>query len=269
MIKNYSNGEAFIKDNSSFLDENKYMSAFFYLDAPLLVTPNADNYALKISKENKQLLALKVEPYNIMFYGDGTLLEEFLLYIKDNNLHIGGAMCPTDIGDKLIELAPSILNKQYYLQLGMDFMKTNEITEPSSPEVEHATIDDIDEIEECLTNFFIDCGLPDRPIREKIIKNLDTFRIIRKDNKIIALSRCGHDTEISSRISTVYTRPEYRNKGYARKVTITLKNEIIANGQIATLHVDQANPISNHLYASLAFKKVFSKGIYLLKERKD
>lgn len=266
MIKSYSNGEAFIKDNSSFLDENKYMSAFFYLDAPLLVKPNENNYALKISSDNKQLLALKVEPYNIMFYGDSGLLEQFLLYIKENHLNIDGAMCSTPIGDKLIELAPSILNKQYYLQLGMDFMKTNEITEPSSNEVEHATLNDVDEIEECLINFFIDCGLPDRLLKEKIINNLDTFRIIKKDNKIVALSRSAVDTETSRRISTVYTRPEYRSSGYARKVTNTLKNEIIANGQTATLHVDQANPISNHLYTSLGFKKVFSKGIYLIKQ---
>lgn len=267
MIKSYPNGEAFIKDNSSFLDENKYMSAFFYLDAPFLTVINENNYALKVSSNDKKLLALKVEPYNIMFYGDSELVEEFLSYIKNNNLAIDGAMCSTEIGDKLIELAPSIINKHYYLQIGMDFMKTDEINEPSSPEVIKASLDDVDEIEECLINFFVDCGLPDRPVREKIINNIETFRLIKKDNKIVALSRCGHDTEISSRISTVYTRPEYRNCGYARKVTNTLKNEIINNGQVATLHVDQANPISNHLYASLGFKKVFSKGIYLIKDK--
>lgn len=57
MIKNYSNGETFIKDNKEYLDENKYMSSFFYLDAPLLKEPNKKNYALKVCDGNKKLLA--------------------------------------------------------------------------------------------------------------------------------------------------------------------------------------------------------------------
>ena len=50
--------------------------------------------------------------------------------------------------------------------------------------------------------------------------------------------------------------------GYARKLVNYAKNEIIAQGKIATLNVDKKNPISNHLYSSLGFKKVFSQGIY-------
>ena len=32
MIKEYQNGSDFILENSSFLDQNKYMSVLFYLD---------------------------------------------------------------------------------------------------------------------------------------------------------------------------------------------------------------------------------------------
>ena len=265
MVKSYLNGDDFVKDNSSFLDENKFLSSFFYLDAPLLKESNEDNYALKASDGNKQLLALKVEPYAFLFYGDSDLLGEILQYIKDNNLHTNEAICTTDIGDKLIELSPSILNKEYYLHIGLDFMEADAITEPSSPDVEHATLDDVDELEECLRNFYVDCRLTDRPVRERIISGIDLFRIIRKDDKIVALSKAVPETETTTRVSTVYTRPEYRNRGYAREVTNVVKNEIIESGKKATLNVDQDNPISNHVYASLGFKKLFSKGIYLIK----
>ena len=60
----------------------------------------------------------------------------------------------------------------------------------------------------------------------------------------------------------IITRDEYRGKGYARKVVNTMKNEIINTGMIATLNVDQNNPISNHLYKSLGFKKVYGRGMY-------
>lgn len=265
MVKSYPNGEDFIKDNDAFLEENRLISSFFYLDAPLLVTPNENNYALKASSGNKELLALKVEPYPLLFYGNSGLLKEILQYIKENNLNTNEAFCMTDIGDKLVELAPSILNKEYYLHIGLDFMEATVITEPTSPEIEHATLDDVDELEECLKDFYIECRLNDRPVREKIISGIDSFRIIRKDGKIAAFSKSVSETETTRRVSTVYTRPEYRNMGYARKVTNAVKNEIIENGQKATLNVDQANPISNHVYASIGFKKMFSKGIYYVK----
>lgn len=268
MIIEYPNGSTFVEDNSSFLDENRYMSSFFYLDAPALLEFSKKNYALKVQHNNKKLLVLKVEPYHTMLYGNPECVEEFLAYVHNQKLEIDGALCAMDIGDKLIELSPKLLNRKCFLQIGMDFMKTNEYTEESSKEVERATLDDVDELEECLNNFFKDCGLQDRPNRDNIIEKIETFRIIRKDNKIVSLSRMGHDTENSARISTVYTRPEYRGQGFGRKVTNTLKNEIIANGQTATLHVDQANPISNHIYSSLGFKKVFSKGIYLVENQK-
>ena len=126
-------------------------------------------------------------------------------------------------------------------------------------------LDDVDELYECSVNFMNDCGLTDTVEKSKIINKIKEYRIIRKDNRIVSF--CGKSPESSSstRISMVYTRPEYRGKGYARKIVNYLKNEIINEGKIATLNVDQANPISNHLYSSLGFKKVFSRGIFLPK----
>ena len=72
-------------------------------------------------------------------------------------------------------------------------------------------------------------------------------------------------TDNSYRITHVYTRVEYRGMGYAKKVVNTIKNEILDMGYIATLNVDMSNPISNHIYKKIGFKKVFSQGIYLVK----
>ncbi|MCR5564764.1 MAG: GNAT family N-acetyltransferase, partial [Gammaproteobacteria bacterium] len=73
--------------------------------------------------------------------------------------------------------------------------------------------------------------------------------------------------DASYKIAFVYTRDEYRGKGYARKVVNSVKNEILDKGFVATLNVDQKNPISNHLYESLGFKKVFSQGVYVPKNK--
>ena len=79
MITNYPNGQTFIEENGEFLSENKYMSSFFFFDAPLLHESSKKNYALKISDQNKRLLALKVEPYFLMLYGDKELIKDLLI----------------------------------------------------------------------------------------------------------------------------------------------------------------------------------------------
>ena len=61
-------------------------------------------------------------------------------------------------------------------------------------------------------------------------------------------------------IYAVATKPEYRGRGYARKVVNSAKNEILAAGKRVTLNVDRKNPVSYHLYLSLGFERMFSQG---------
>lgn len=266
MIKNYPNGEAFIKDNKQYLDENKYMSSFFYLDAPLLKEPNKKNYALKVCDGNKKLLAIKVEPYYVLLYGNKDLLEELLIYLKDNELDINGFYVPMDIGEEVLKISERVLGKEFYQLIGMDFMECKEKTEPSSNEVEFPTEKDAPELLVCYINFVKDCGLNDETTMGHILNRLPNLRVLRRDGKIASFCGKSPDSENSLRISAVYTRPEYRGQGLARKVVNYVKNEILDEGKVATLNVDKANPVSNHLYSSLGFKKVHSSGIYLPKQ---
>ena len=266
MVKVYPNGEEFIKENDAILKQNRYMSAFFYWDAPFITESNQVNYALRVAQGESVLLGMKVEPFNLLLYGNSECLEELLAFIKDNGYELTGILTSQSIGDALLDISPRVLGKEYYQQIGMDFMTATEISEPSSDEVEIPTLNDVDEIYHLMINFIKDCGLTDEVHKEKIGERISDYRIIRRDDKIVSLSRRSPDTDTSIRISAVYSRPEYRNQKLARKVVNYLKNEIINEGKIATLNVDQANPISYHLYSSLGFKKVFSQGIFLLKQ---
>ena len=265
MIKVYNNGDDFIKDNDLFLSENKYMSVFFYLDAKLLTEVSNINYAIKCEDNGKKLLALKVEPYNLLLYGNKECLMVLLEFLNKNHYEVKGVLCPMEIGDVLLDISPRVINKEYIQEIGMDFIEATSITEASSEDVEIATINDLDVIYDYTINFFNDCGLSDEPNKEKLRQNISNFHFLRVDGKIVSMASYSYNTFDSCRITHVYTKPEYRSKGYARKVVNTIKNEIINSGKIATLNVDIKNPISNHLYKSLGFKKVFSQGVYKVK----
>ena len=96
------------------------------------------------------------------------------------------------------------------------------------------------------------------------MKNTDTYRVLRRDGRIASVAKVHDWTDTDSKITTVYTRNEYRNRGLARIVVGNALNEIVASGKTAVLNVDRKNPVSNHLYASLGFRKIFSQGVFAL-----
>ena len=81
------------------------------------------------------------------------------------------------------------------------------------------------------------------------------------------MAKIAPSSSTSKKISDVYTRDEFRSLGLARKVVGSVLNEIVDKGMIATLNVDQKNPITNHLYSSLGFKKLFSQSVYVKKQK--
>ena len=265
MVTKYLNGKDFLKDNKQFLLKNKYETQLIIFDAEILEECTNLNYALKIEEDDKRLVAIKVEPYNLILYGDKTLLGELLIFIKNSGFEVPGIFCGTDIGNELMRIATKTYGEEFFLHLAMDFMICDEITEKSANTGDKPDSQDVTEIVDCLKSFYKECGLSDRPILEKVKATLDTFRIVKRDGKIAAMARIGRDVEGALRITTVYTRPEYRGLGLAKALTNELKNEIIESGKIATLNVDQTNPVTQHIYSSIGFKKLYSHGIYLIR----
>ena len=264
MVKEYANGNDFYEENRAFLLSDKFSEPFFRFDSPLLTLTGKDQYALKVSEGGSILLALLVDPYNILLSGDDSLAEEFVGYLTSNCYRIKDFQCPLEMGEKLVEC----FRREGYdfdLLLGMDFMEAKEKTsEPSEP-VEHATEDDVDELYEIICNFIRDCGLHDEARKERIREKLDTYRVLRRDGRIVSIAKVHDWSDTDSKITSVYTRDEYRNMGLARIVVGNALNEIIDSGKTAVLNVDRKNPISYHLYSSLGFKRIFSQGVFALK----
>jgi predicted GNAT family acetyltransferase len=115
-------------------------------------------------------------------------------------------MCSTDIGDQLLKISDSVCRKQYDVTLAMDYMITDKKTEDSSDEVIWASADDVDEIFDCCNKFFKDCGLPDKPSKDNLRKNIGSFAILKETGTIVSMASCSIDTDDSYRITHVYTR---------------------------------------------------------------
>ena len=75
-----------------------------------------------------------------------------------------------------------------------------------------------------------------------------------KNGKIVSMARKVRETDLLCGISHVFTRREYRGKGFARQTVTALTEDILKQGKLAYLYVDRTNPISNHLYQSIGYE---------------
>lgn len=264
MVKVYQNGSEFLEENKEYLDTNKYMSIFFYIDSEFLNITDKDNYAIRVSNNLDTLLAMKLKPYNLLLFGSNKCLKELLIYLNDNDYSIGGVLSSVEIGDYLVSISKGLINESYEMEIGMDFMEARDILEKTSRDVEVANINDSSTIKEYMEKFYVECGLDpsEAPSLEKVESHIGDYRLIRVNNEIVSIARKSKATDEAIKISAVYTKKDKRGMGYARKVVNALKNEILEEGKIAVLNVDKKNPISNHIYSSLGFKKIFSQGVY-------
>lgn len=256
MVKAYKNGNDFISENAEFLNTNILESEFFFLDAPLIKETDRENYVLRVSEEDRIILVLKIVPYNLMFFGSKDLVGSFIDYALSNGLDLGAKyLCEDSLGKAYASEVERKTGRKYVPVLSMDIMRATDITIPSCS-VEVPTSDDLDEIFEMKLAFTTDCNLLD-PVRKEIIaKMIPDYRILREDGKIVCMARRCREASDRATISDVYTRPEYRCKGLAKKLVNTLKNQILEDGKDAVLNVDKNNPVSNHIYCSIGFKIV-------------
>lgn len=261
-ITEYSDGTEFLSVNRALLDTNPYLSSFFILDAPLLTHTDPAHYAVRCQVGAHTLLALKVAPYDLLLFGDPACVPELFSHLAAREFDFSNILCATEVGDCLTEFLSRHCGFRYEEGLAMDFMEARRVTEPSDPLVTSAAPEDLDEICVCLERFTEDCGLLDQPDRAQTLASISDFRVLRVGGTIAAMAKVTPCTAHAEKIAYVYTKNEHRGNGYARRVVNTLKNEILASGRIATLNVDRHNPVTNHLYTSLGFSRVFSQGEY-------
>ena len=135
MIVSYQTGMEFLQHNQAYLQTNPYLSTFFTLDAPLLKQADKINYALRCEQGDKRLLALKIEPYNLLLFGEEACVPELLRFLFDGGYEIKNYLCASELGYVLMQKMQSY-GRCYEEALAMDFMEARSITEPSAPEVE-------------------------------------------------------------------------------------------------------------------------------------
>ena len=90
---------------------------------------------------------------------------------------------------------------------------------------------------------------------ERSIKGQELY--VWDDNKPVCIAKEARPTRNGTTISTVYTPPEHRNKGYATSCVWSLTQKMLRDRySFCSLYTDLSNPTSNSIYAKIGYIRV-------------
>ena len=77
---------------------------------------------------------------------------------------------------------------------------------------------------------------------------------IYQEGRLAAMIGERLGTHATREVSAICTHPDYNGRGYARRLTAMLTNDLLAHGNLPFLHVSHQNPRALQLYERLGYR---------------
>lgn len=74
------------------------------------------------------------------------------------------------------------------------------------------------------------------------------------DGRLAAMAGERLGTAEFQEVSAICTHPDFNGRGYARRITAMLTNDILAQGRTPYLHVSHENPRAKNMYARMGYR---------------
>lgn len=147
-------------------------------------------------------------------------------------------------------------------RISMESFENKHIIPAKNKEVviEKPTDNDINSIAEYLSEFEKECFgeyLPPETFIEEAKKKIadGILWVIRDNGSIVAVAGTFRTYSTHTAINGVYTKPEYRCRGYAAALVAHISEYIKSQCKTPSLYTDLSNPSSNKAYTNVGFVK--------------
>ena len=74
------------------------------------------------------------------------------------------------------------------------------------------------------------------------------------DGRLAAMAGERLDTDDVQEVSAICTHPDFNGRGYARRITAMLTNDMLAQGRMPYLHVSHENPRAKTMYERMGYR---------------
>lgn len=257
MYKLYKTGKDFLEENLTLIRSDPLGTTFFEGNANMISQCDKSNYAARVEVDGEVLIAIRVDGYPLVLYGSERCTPELAQVVASNELQFSKVVGYYDLSDKFLTDYERLVGGSHKVNLSMDVMYCDKITPCDTSDVEQASAKDVEEIAVLYGEFLVEAMGENATWGEKTRKiegRIEEYALLRIDGKIVSIGVSKNSEKGLTRISNVYTKPERRNRGYSRKVVTYLTEQALKAGNLPFLHVDQNNPVSNHLYQTIGYK---------------
>ena len=257
MYKLYKTGKEFLDENVNLLRNDPLGTMFFEANANMIERCDENNFAVRVEENGEWLIAIRVDGFPLVLYGSETCVAELARVAADHKLGFAKTLGYYELTDKFLTYYERLVGGNHKVNLSMDIMFCNELSQCDTSCVEQATAKDAEEIARLYAEFLREAVGENATWGGKIaqiVQEIDNYVLMRIDDEIVSIASRKNTGKGLCRISNVYTKPEHRNKGYSRKLVTYLTAQILKSGDLPCLFVDQHNPVSNHLYQKIGYK---------------
>lgn len=257
MYFNYQTGKDFFLDNKDYILGDELVNQFLYTNAVALwdVKTSPNNYYIKVSKDGKELFMIKNNTKPLVLVGDESLVNEAVNCLGKLTYSFDGILGQEKMVESFKDKWQEQHGGKFILNTAMDIMVFKGVG-VLSENIRVCQKEDISTLAECIKGFYKDIWNTDVSLEEATQKatekigNIYGYFTKGKCVSMVALSR---ETENYQSIGLAYTIPSYRGNGYMQELMSHCAKIIEMKNKTAQLHVDKANPISNHAYKKIGF----------------
>lgn len=263
-IAEYRHSEDFWTDNQAVILGHILEAELVHLNARNNIGPERGFFGLSVKDGDSALLAVQTPPYPMIFFGTGEALPRLAdaaaerLAVQGNvpaMIH-GNLASTAAILTALAERGAAYSAGRHLIQRKCEALadvQTLDLPLVNANEIAYDFTGDYRSfLEECHARYDPDKLRTDI---EAMLKNDDLY-VLMVGSAMVTMGRLQRIVPDGRAVGVIYTPPKYRGHGYSSCCTKQLTRLIFDAGyRFAYLYAEADNPVSNHVYEKLGYRK--------------
>lgn len=214
-----------------------------------------------------RLVAMMTPPRKMVLAGEEDAVSastQLAVYLHQRNKKLPGVFGPEQLAAAFAEAWSGLVERPYRTGTPQGVYKLTEVNDLSLPQGTFRTpyAEELELIADWIFQFEHDIQSDNMPsltqqIAAQLIQNRDIFVWADESDTPQAMATRSRPTQHGISINRVYTPEASRGHGYATACVAHLSQYLLDQGYtFCTLFTDLTNPISNHVYQKIGYKKV-------------
>ena len=225
------------------------------------MTTITDNY-------NIELIMLYRKPWKLILYSPTNNYSDEILEFASSEIYkydkeLLGVNSEKSVANKFSKYYCDLSNMKYSVHTELRILLLENLEDGKLLEditYRKCTLNDKDILIKYIQNFMKEALNEEcdyEKAEEKFNKYLKNgYYVLEKDNKIVCQANISRIMKYGKCVSGVYTPKEERGKGYAYNLIYRISRDLIDSGdKYCVLYTDDSNPISNHVYEKIGYKR--------------